>query len=741
MRPMVLVAFEALGFDPRLMRGGTASLVWNLATQYVRLGHDVTVITPAHGCQQYLRDRYGARSTGWQHRHRLPLVLDPLVWTIEHRSLKMPITTSALRMDRDGVRVYLLSDAMLDLLPESFYPSNELQGTDLAAHKPLAFQVAALHFISDLVGGQPIVVQAFEPLFTYLLPAVFSGRDDRLVVSTVAMNPPVAGTVYRPQLQRLLEEFDTHLDLADLVDPPDDEMRARMRHYLRPSYQRWEPRADGMQDEQVSYHALVTRHADLIDYVSAGQRDFTSTYADSPSERLFSGSAVAPATKAAVGKQIAGGCGLPDWWLTTDEPPVNRADVLASLGLDPQAPTFYHAARFDPNHKGQLELFRAIESVLSRGVRANFIVQCAVDAADAQIRIGHPYPQQVADRHPGRLHLDWRMLAETDLYPLAAAAHFCLFPSKFELDGFLITMGEAMALGAVPVATAQHTLSHFRHHLSVEDPQRTGFALPRSFRANDDLLTTALAAAITDAVRLHEDAPDQYQELSRRARRLARSFTWERAARRRLTAIDATLDARAIEDVTERIIRYGWFDQLSDEQLSLNRHLAGTIALERGDAVAWRRCWPDRPLPTDALFDAAYDRADMAACTAMLYDVDNDRRDKVLHRWNNTQPSPDSSDLVARYRHDAATRVELVLGTQPAPDPGSGNRYLHPLEPTGDGWFTGPLPAESVNEGAAILLLTLRSGRVCWDRCPIITGGTRPQFAVYRWGGRTDQAT
>jgi hypothetical protein len=712
-RPIVLVAFEALGFDPRMMRGGTAGLVWNLACEYVRAGREVVVVTPAHGCVAHLARRHELGPVAWHNEESLPVALDPALWKGFSPELDVPLHTGAAGLRHDGVQVYLLGNELLDRFPESFYPANELIGHDLAALKPLAFQAAALQFLEEFAAPGPVIVQAVEPLYTYLVCAAYAGRADRLVLATVAMNPSATGTVYRPQLQRVLSEFDVALDLDEYADPPDDALRRRMRRYLRPSHERGEQRVG-----DISYHALVAGTADLLDYVSPGQRDYAATYDGSPTARLFVGSRTASVLRRRVDRQIVGGAGLPDFWLAADPGAIDRATVLGGLGLDPTLPTFFHAARFDPNHKGQLELMRAVEAVLADGVAANFVVHCAVGAAGATEQVGSPELQRIADRFPRNVHLSWRMVAEPDLYPTAATADFCVFPSKFELDGFLITMGEAMALGAVPIATAQQTLAHFRHALPLSHPDATGLSVPRSFRADDDLLVAALVDVLRTAVRLYTEDPAWYAALSSNARRLARTFTWRRAAAVRLAAVDALLAGRPVgEDPVRRAIGYGWFDELADDDLAAHRDLVAEAALHRGDADAWRRCHPDEPLPAAALFDAAYRRGDLDRCRRLLDDVDAQRQDTVRGRMR-----VDPALRTVRYRHDHALRVELVLSVQHGTDAGRGRRYLHPMRSTGAGWFVGSLPPEATTDDLLVLLLTLPSGRIAWDCWPTASG-------------------
>ncbi|MGV9214382.1 glycosyltransferase [Micromonospora sp. RB23] len=703
---IVKVAFEALGFDPRMMRGGTASLVWNLARQYAREGHRVSVVTPAHGCAAHLTARHGATVVDWTDEHTVPVVLDQRLWPDHPGELQLRLVTRGLRLEREGVDFYLLSDAYLDLLPEQFYPPNEMQGVDLAFLKPLVFQVDAIRFIDQFLAPEPVVVQAYEPLFHYLLPPAYARRDDRMVVSTVAMNPPISGKVYRPQVERLLTHLGVTVDLDRFAEPSgDDPLRDRMARYLRPSHLRHEQGED-----YTSYYALVAAYTDLIDFVSAGQRDYYSTFRDAPSERLFASSTVARVVRETAHKQIVGGCALPDWWLARDPRDVNRDAVLGRLGLDPRRPTFYHAARFDQNHKGQLELFRAVDAVLRHDREVNFLVRCAVGTSETGGAAGNPYFQEVADRYPGNVYLDWRMVAEEDLFAPAAVADFCLFPSKFELDGFLITLGEAMACGAVPVATAQETLSHYGHLRPLTDPIATGYAVPRSFRTDDAVLAASLAGTIRHALHVYREKPATHRRLSDNARRLARSFTWQRSALARLHQFALAPSGGAGSDPIELALAYGWFDQLSEDDWRRHRGRIAEAALALGDLTAYRRCAPVQRDVVDRLFDAAYRRGDFDRCAELAPSTGDTRRRLVRERCR-IEVREGVPHVVYHLPH--ADRVELVLPWLTGPDTGSGNRYTYPMRRSGP-VFTAPLPDGALAAGL-VFLLTLSGGRIAWD--------------------------
>lgn len=694
---IVEVAYEATAFDVRLTRGGTATMVWELARKYVDAGHRVSVVTPAHGNAAYLREAYGAVEVGPPDVHTVPVVLDPAIWPAPQ--VDLAVETRTLLVRREGVDLYFLSNAYLDLLPDTLYPANEMQGADLAYLKPLVFQVDAIRFIDRTCGGEPAVIQCYEPAYHYLVPPVMRARAGKTTVTTVVVNTRIDDVVYRPQLERLLHACGADLQLDGYVQAePGDPLSAAMRDYHRPSYLKQDPGPD-----YVNYFAMVADCADLVDFVSPGQRDYYSTFRDAPFEARFQGLGVAKVVRDTAAKHIVGGCALPDWWLSLDPATVDRKAVLTGLGLRPDRPTFYHAARLAQNHKGQVELFRAIDAVLRTDREINFVIRCAVAAA-GHGSAAEPWFEEVARRYPDNVHLDWRMVDERVLFEHTAAADFCLFPSKFELDGFLITMAEAMACGAVPIATAQETLSHYRHTLPVDDPAATGFAVPRSFRTDDHGMADRLAAAITSAVRLFRDDPGLYARLSATCVDLARTFTWDASAAERLAHFGSAAQERPYP--WDRAIAYGWFDRLDDDTWVTHLDRIQAAAIRFGDVSAYRRCSDMDANAAATLFDAAYARADFARCAQLAALVDDGRRDLLRDRCRST-----GEHLV--YTHPHAVHVDLIVPAGLSTGVGSGNRHTYPLVHDGTA-FAAPLPP-ALAGGDLVFLLTLDTGRVAWD--------------------------
>ncbi|MFI0167542.1 HAD hydrolase family protein [Streptomyces sp. NPDC017095] len=723
-------AFECGGFDNRLMRGGLSPLVWNLSREYAARGHRVSVVTPAHGLLDSLRRDHPVEELSYRHEHRVPLVPDPKVWPDHPAEITLELTTRAHRLRKDGVDVYFLSDAYLDRLPDRLYPPPGMEGRDLAYFKPLVFQVAGAHFIQRCLADGEAVVHGFEPYYHYLLPALFAGDPSLRTVSTVAANAPVTHAVYRPQVERLLDLFGVRADLDALDDPPpaEDSPRATMARVLAGTRMHAEHGPD-----HVPFLPLILAHADLVDFVSPGQRDHYSTFRDTPFQDLFDTLPVSRMLRDQAHKLLVGGCGIADSWLARDPAAVDREAVLGALGLDPSLPVFYHAARYAVHHKGQVELVRAVEEVLADGVQASFVLRFATGGGGGRTApAANAYFQSVADRYPGRVHLDWRLADEDTLFEQAACADFCVFPSKFELDGFLIAQAEAMACGAVPIATAQSVTAHFGHALPPEDPRATGFSLPGSFRDDDPALAEALAERIRQAVALRRTAPDEYARLSANSRATARAFTWARSADRRLAAFADVLRGRPRTFPAEDAIRYGWFDVLPAADQVRHRALLARHAEALGDTAAYARCAPLDEEAYERLFEAAYARADFVRCAQTARAAGRaDWAARVRGRYRLHRDAAGRRHL--EYRHAHARHVEVAVpgaaAARPGPEspaeavasdeavPAGSGMVLAPLAPAGEGVFRTVLAGPPAGDHL-LVMLTLASGRVTWDTVP-----------------------
>ncbi|NUT33756.1 MAG: glycosyltransferase, partial [Hamadaea sp.] len=697
--------FDACGFDHRLVQGGTSVYLWNLSRSFAARGHRVSVVTPAHGQVEHIRALHPVETLSYEDEHELRVPVDPAAWPGFPDTLTWKLRTTAHRVRLEGVDVYLLSNELLDRLPDTFYPPYESKGRDPVFFKPLAFQVDSIRFIRDRFAGERAVIHAHEPYYHYLLPAAFRDDPDKLVVSTVQSNMPIAKMVYRPKVEHLLRSLDVAVELPVRLAADPDPLTVAMSQYQQRTHLHYEYPAD-----YVDVFGLVADHADLVDFLSAGQMEFYSTFADTPFEQLFRLLPSAGTVARNAHKFFVGGCALGDAWIDADPGTVDRHAVLTGVGItEPELPTFFHNARYALHHKGQLELMRAIDRVLDEGLAANFVVRCL-----SVTGVPHPYFHEVAERHAGRVHLEWARVPVERLFAYASSSDFCVFPSKFELDTFLIAQGEAMACGAVPIATAQLGMAHFGH---VADPltgpqaaTATGFAVPRSFAEDDPVLVDELAQRFRQAAALRTEQPHQYRRLAANAVATARSFSWSRCTDQHLAAFEAALAAPVAPLPESAAIARGWFGQLPQHAWRDRADEIAERAVALADLDVFLRVAPLTAAAADRLFDAAYGRADFATCARLIAM----RPETAPVGWAavrdrlRIQVGPQRWRLTYRVPH--ARRVQLVR-----PGGAGGGRGVAEVSDLahGDGTCTAELPGGP--DDRLHLLLTLTSGRMTWD--------------------------
>jgi glycosyltransferase involved in cell wall biosynthesis len=699
--------FDACGFDHRLVQGGTSIYLWNMSRSFAARGHRVSVVTPAHGQLEHIRTLQPVQELPYLDEYELTIPVDPQAWPGFGAAVSWKLRTTAHLVRLDGVDIYLLSNELLDQLPDTFYPAYETKGRDPVFFKPLAFQMDSIRFIRSQFAGERAVIHAHEPFYHYLLPAAFRADPDKLVVSTVQSNMPITKMVYRPEVEHLWQSLGVTVPLPPHQQPLTDPLSVTMSQYQQLTHLHYEYPAD-----YVAIFALVAEHADLVDFLSPGQLEFVSTFADTPFEQLFRRLPIADTVARNAHKFFVGGCALADRWMTFDRSTVDRAAVLSGLGLRPELPTFFHNARYALNHKGQLELMRAIDQVLSEGLAANFIVRCLSGRG-----IDNDYFHQVVARHAGRVHLEWERVSEDRIAEYAASSDFCVFPSKFELDTFLIAQGEAMACGAVPIATAQLGMAHYGHVADpLDGPEQataTGFAVNRSFAEDDPVLVAALVDRVRQAARLRAELPDVYRRLSDNAVATARRFSWSRSTDAHLSAFQECLDGHRRRLTDDEVIDRGWWHLLPPSAWQERAPRIAQRAAAWGDVDVLLRVGA---LPTEAapLFEAARARANFAACeriAALVPDADAlPGWPAVRERWTLDELPGQPPTWRLRYRLAEAETVALVRSA-PA-GAGRGRPTVTPLSRDEDG-FHAVLPGERPE--ALHLLVTLRSGRVIWD--------------------------
>jgi glycosyltransferase involved in cell wall biosynthesis len=563
------------------------------------------------------------------------------------------------------------------------------------------------------------VVHLHEPYYHYLVPAALRGRG-QLVVSSVQSNMPVNKKVYGPEVRTLLRYLGADPAAADgLADPPlHTPARRAMRAFL-PGTQLYNDYPERPGHDYVSVLGLVLRSVHALDFLSEGQLEHVVTQADTPFQQLFQNLTVCGELRAGRGRLVVGGCGIAGSWLSTRRSGPRRHRTLTGLALDPSLPTIYHNARYAVRHKGQQEMFRALLRVLDTGERANVLLHCL-----APVPPDNPEMTALAERHPGLVRLRLDSMSEDELIDWAAASDLCLFPSKFEMDTFLLAMGEAMACGAVPVATAQRGMAHFGHSFDLDEPSATGLALPRSFRIDDPLLTDAIETGLRTMLLMVRTEPQRIAALRARARAAARQFTWDRTARRLITIFAGCAAGPLPRPAPATLLACGWADLLTDAQLAGLGETAIRSARRTGDLALIGRLRPGEPPDLPDLFAAARARADLAACRRIAARAGQPRLAAALRDRAAADRTADG--VLVRWAFAPAARAEAVL---PRPEPGQPPDIV-PLRRQPDGSFAGLLPGP--HPGEIALLITLPDGREVWDQLTVqdVTSGSSAGMTV-----------
>ena len=571
--------------------------LWNRVRKFRDAGHDVEAETAAHGLLDELAATYAVTDLPWEIDEEVPVRLDPCVWPDHPETVGLRLAVRASRVTVDEIPVVFLHGGLLDRHPDTVPPPRDREGASADVLASLAFQVAAARYLSDR--ERPgTVVHLHEPRHHYLIPAALAGRG-LTVVSTVQTNHPVNDKVYAPEVRGLLEHMGADPSVVDgLADPPlDSHLQRAMRSYL-PGTGLYSELDTPSAPDYVSTLAVVLRGVAAMDFLSEGQLQHLTTQVGTPFERLVGELAVARELRSHRDRLVVCGCAIGDEWLTAERSDEHRLRTLGGLGLDPGLPTIYHSGRYALQHKGQKEVFGAVGRLLDGGVRCNVLLHClAARPPDDPDLAG------LASRHPDLVRV--RTEAETtgELMDWALASDLSVFPSKFELDTFLMAMGEAMAAGAIPVATAQRGMAHFGHAFDLDEPGATGLAVRRSFRVDDPQLTEDVHQGLRRLVALARDDPERVAALRGRARTVARRFTWDAVAARFLAMFAGCLRGQAPATVrgTRPLETTAASDGTDRSATALRTPQGIAVRCSGADAAHVEVVFPGRPADVTAL--------------------------------------------------------------------------------------------------------------------------------------------
>jgi hypothetical protein len=188
---------------------GTPEGVWEQSRALARQGHWVSIVAPASGRLDGLRELGLERlDVDFDHDYTLPVHLDA---SADGRrfagELEIPLSTSVHWLSAIGIDLYFLSNDLLDR-------AAGVDDQDLRLHRSLAYQVDTIHFIRSYFEHEHAEIRVHDLLDPNLLPAGLATDHTKHVVSALPHSQSDASVTrpeHRPivaQLLGLLEDAD-----------------------------------------------------------------------------------------------------------------------------------------------------------------------------------------------------------------------------------------------------------------------------------------------------------------------------------------------------------------------------------------------------------------------------------------------------------------------------------------------------------------------------------------------------
>ncbi|AFK21749.1 glycogen/starch synthase [Pyrococcus sp. ST04] len=204
-----------------------------------------------------------------------------------------------------------------------------------------------------------------------------------------------------------------------------------------------------------------------------------------------------------------------------------RDKLLKKLGLEPGI-AFMFIGRFDRGQKGVDVLLRAIE-ILSKREEFRDMRFIIIGKGDPELE---NWAKNLAGTY-NNIAVITEMLSREFVREIYGSVDFVVIPSYFEPFG--LVQLEAMCLGAIPIASSVGGLRDTIISLDREPHTATGLLVPPGD-------PWALANGILKLYSLYKEKPEVIEELRENCRRRARSFTWEKSAKRYIKVYRGNVD-------------------------------------------------------------------------------------------------------------------------------------------------------------------------------------------------------
>ena len=477
------VYFDAAGFDPRMIKGGPSHFVWNLAHSIAANREDSALLIPSHGELELFIQDWGFENIWEMTVPTLELPLEPDIWPTPSNLCISGILT-LWKGTIQGVEVFVIDHYLLRAYRDSYFPPYETKGKDLGFFKPLVFQILCLHVL--LNSGyfstiEPIIFH--EPYYHFLMIHILALKGYENLFSVIHSNMPLEKRFYFPTLQPVGRIFGLELD-CDYPQRTNNPAISFMESIL-PSTHLHYPQGEGI---FIPIMLWPLRDSLRILFLNEGHRQFVIHQSHTPMENLISKLPLhTDLKKIEITSGILGAC-LNALWLEGNIPKRNNE----------RSTKFFHSGRWAPGHKGQFELLEAVQRFVRDNTDSDssFILHfLGLDEKTKSLL------NEQINNSPRVVILN-QTLDQKALKQFYQECDFCIFPSKFEMETFFMSIGEAMTQGCIPISTIQIGTQHW---WSTLPDSILGLWLTRSFQEHSTQLVDEIIQSIKAASDFHHN--------------------------------------------------------------------------------------------------------------------------------------------------------------------------------------------------------------------------------------------
>jgi glycosyltransferase involved in cell wall biosynthesis len=496
--------------DQCIQGGSVGFVIWETVNHVKDKypNQEIVIPLPLSGQLENLKEKFIVnRRPEYDFSYTIPFTLNKDIWSDPGFPDSIHIKTEVYEIIQNDISIILFSNDFANSCSKILYPFFDTKGKDIYFYKQLLYQVDCFNFITAYKKGTPKIVHIHDLNNGYLMSALLS--TDKTVKSMISIidSKMFEQAIYEPLLIDICKTYGVDLSirknqnvsyLPEIISYGDGIPEFSTGTYIYKNY-------------LLPQHLAYT-YADFVTADSPGHFQFITSYKDVELSDFYK-EEIAPLANPLIqsGHFRPVPLGLYEEWFKV-------FDSLQDVTVDKyDGFTFLHNARFDPFHKGQFELFEAIDELCSKHSNIKFILSIVVFSPDTVEEL-----KKMEQKFPGQVEIvddiliGKRKMTKKDLAMLMKRSDFTIAPSKNSLESFCFAIGECMLFGNIPLISDQLPLQHWL----VEYPAdiRDELSLPN---VNGNEKNDRLVKAIVDKIEyiINNYTPEKIEQLRKIAAR------------------------------------------------------------------------------------------------------------------------------------------------------------------------------------------------------------------------------